>query len=235
MQINSIMYANTLTCPIEVGTMQGRAEFSSVQPHDVLNNTHSSGSGSGQAPSKVRQFRPPRNEARPANSAHIDVPQVPAARDYSRTRADMDDSDSGDPDYNPVADEVDSWEDHIDTLFEREEAINHDTEVRRRDTDNWKVHVIENGVKTPQNITARQVFSLPAGRRVVIPLNKSLQPIGEAGGMLSTVLGIMVIDFAAFPIHMRSWKHMTEYKEKEYDRQIKVCLCSCVLGLVTFY
>ncbi|MED6148525.1 hypothetical protein PIB30_053996 [Stylosanthes scabra] len=131
------------------GTMQGSAEFSSVQPHDVLKNTHSTGSGPHQDPRKVRQFRPPRNEARPAHSNRVVVPQVPAARDYFKSRADMDDYDLGDSDYNPVADEVDSWEDHIDTLFEREEAVNRDTEVRRRDTDNWKVHVIENGVKTP--------------------------------------------------------------------------------------
>ncbi|MED6193216.1 hypothetical protein PIB30_017182 [Stylosanthes scabra] len=54
----------------------------------------------------------------------------------------MDDSDSGDPDYNPMADDVDSWEDHLDNLFEIEEVGNRDTEVRRRDTDSWKVNVI---------------------------------------------------------------------------------------------
>ncbi|MED6185447.1 hypothetical protein PIB30_057205 [Stylosanthes scabra] len=194
--------------------MEGSAEFSSVLPHDVLKNTHSTGSDPRQDPRKVRQFRPPRNEAKPAHSNRVAIPQVPAARDYFRPCTDMDDSDSGDPDYNPVPDEVDSWEDHIDTLFEREEAVNRDTEIIGKFTS-------LNGVKTPQNITARQVFSVPAGRRVVLPLNSSLQAIGEAGGMLSTVLGVMVIDFAAFPIHVRSWKHMPEYKKKEYDRQIK--------------
>ncbi|MED6219965.1 hypothetical protein PIB30_040591 [Stylosanthes scabra] len=151
-----------------------------------------------------------------------------SARDYSRSRADMNDSDSGDPNYNPVADKVDSWEDHLDNLFKREEIENRDTKVRRRDTDNWKVSVIENGVMRPQNITMRQVFSMPAGRQVVLPLNSALQAIGNAGGLLSTVLGIMVIDFAAFPVHVRSWKHMTKFKERECDRQIKACLCSCV-------
>ncbi|MED6209723.1 hypothetical protein PIB30_057499 [Stylosanthes scabra] len=148
-----------------VGTMQGSTEYSSVQPHDVHKNTHSTGSGPHQAPSNVRRFLLPRNKVRSAHSTLVVVPQVPAARDYSRSRADMDDSDSGDPDYNPVADEVDSWEDHINILFEREEALNRDTEVRRRDTDNLKVNVIENGVMTPQNLTARQVFSLPTGRQ----------------------------------------------------------------------
>ncbi|MED6112463.1 hypothetical protein PIB30_061963 [Stylosanthes scabra] len=31
----------------------------------------------------------------------------------------------------------------------------------------------------------------------------------------------MVIDFAAFLIHVRSWRHMTKYKEREYERKIK--------------
>ncbi|MED6185435.1 hypothetical protein PIB30_057045 [Stylosanthes scabra] len=75
--------------------------------------------------------------------------------------ADMDDSDSGDLDYNPVIDDDDSSEE------------------------------------------------------------PKLQPVGQAGSLLSSVLGIMVINFAAFPIHVRSWRHMTEYKEREYDRQIK--------------
>ncbi|MED6151081.1 hypothetical protein PIB30_078844 [Stylosanthes scabra] len=44
------------------------------------------------------QFRLPHNEARPTQVA---VPQVPAAHDYSRSRADMDDSNSGDLDYYP--------------------------------------------------------------------------------------------------------------------------------------
>ncbi|MED6184233.1 hypothetical protein PIB30_045478 [Stylosanthes scabra] len=202
--------------------MQGRTELSSVQQRDVHKNTLSTGSGPCQAPSNARQFRPPRNEARLAHSTRVAVPRVPAARDYSRFHADMDDSDSGDLDYNPVADKVDSWEDHLDNLFEREEVKSPDTEVRRRDIDIWKVNVIENGVMTPLNITARQVFSLPVGRQIVLPLNSLFQATSDAGGMLSAVLGIMVIDFAAFLIHVRSWKHMTIYKEREYDRQIKV-------------
>ncbi|MED6181499.1 hypothetical protein PIB30_019753 [Stylosanthes scabra] len=150
-----------------VGTMKGGTGRSGVQPREVQKNTLSTGSGPRQATSKVRQFRPPRNEARPTHSTRAAVPQVPAARDISRSVAEMDDSDSEDPDYNPMADDVDSWDDHLDRLFEKEEVENRDTEFRRRDTDTWKVNVI------------------------------------------------------AFPIHVRSWKKMTEYKEREYERHIK--------------
>ncbi|MED6155918.1 hypothetical protein PIB30_009981 [Stylosanthes scabra] len=147
--------------------MQESTGRSSVQPREVHKDTLAIGSGPRQAKSKVRQFRPPRIKARPAHPTRVVVPQVPAARDLSRSLAEIDDSDSGDPEYNPMADDVDSWDDHLDRLFEREEVGSRDMEVRRRDTDTWKVNVI------------------------------------------------------AFPIYVRSWKQMTEYKKREYERQIK--------------
>ncbi|MED6217115.1 hypothetical protein PIB30_014777, partial [Stylosanthes scabra] len=99
--------------------MQGSIGRSSVQPREMQKNTLSIRSGPRQATSKVRKFRPPRNEAMPAHSTRIAVPQVPAARDYSRPLVEMDDSDSGDPEYNPMTDDLDSWDDHLDNLFER--------------------------------------------------------------------------------------------------------------------
>ncbi|MED6130522.1 hypothetical protein PIB30_001608 [Stylosanthes scabra] len=101
-----------------------------------------------------------------------------------------------------MAYEVDSWEDHLDNLFKREEVGNRDTEVSRRDTDNWKV--IKECRDEPTEYNREIGFSLPAAKQVVLPLYSSLQAIGDTSGMLSTMLAIMVIDFAAFPIHERS-------------------------------
>ncbi|MED6182436.1 hypothetical protein PIB30_028429 [Stylosanthes scabra] len=70
--------------------------------------------------------------------------------------------------------------------------------------DVWHVQVIENGVERPKSITAKQVFSLPAGRKVVLTFDTMLKPVGEAGGLLSTVLGSMASDFSLFPIGVRS-------------------------------
>ncbi|MED6160295.1 hypothetical protein PIB30_050204 [Stylosanthes scabra] len=76
-----------------VATMEKRIASSSVQPRNVSDNPPSTNGGPQQATRKVRQFRPPRSEAKPAKSARIVVPQVPAAHEYSRSRADLEDTD----------------------------------------------------------------------------------------------------------------------------------------------
>ncbi|MED6183126.1 hypothetical protein PIB30_035155 [Stylosanthes scabra] len=80
--------------------MERRTESSSVHPQKVFNKPLSTGSGAKQALRKITQFRPPRNEARPAKLARVVVPKVPARREYSRHRADLDDKNSEDEDYN---------------------------------------------------------------------------------------------------------------------------------------
>ncbi|MED6209240.1 hypothetical protein PIB30_052816 [Stylosanthes scabra] len=94
--------------------------------------------------------------------------------------------------------------------------------ARRKNMDSWKVHVIVNGVEIPEDITSNQVFSLPAGRQVVLPFDALLRKIVEMDGLLSTLLGSMDYDFSLFLIGVRSWKQMTVYKECEYNRKIKV-------------
>ncbi|MED6168954.1 hypothetical protein PIB30_016641 [Stylosanthes scabra] len=127
-------------------------------------------------------------------------PQQARTREYSKSRADLDNTDLEDEDYNPEDDEVESSEVHLDNLYEREERM---------------------GVERRMNVTSKEVFSLPAGRQVVLPFSRESQPNGEADGLLSTVLGSMACDFTIFRICVRSWKQMTKYKEHEYNRRIK--------------
>ncbi|MED6167368.1 hypothetical protein PIB30_002343 [Stylosanthes scabra] len=199
-----------------VGTMDRRTKSSSVHRQKVSDIPLSSGSGTKQALPKVTQFRLPRNEVRPGKSARIVVLKVPAPRENSLHLADMDDSNSEDEDYISEANEEES----SGNLSEREEDGGSGKETRRKDRDVWHVQVIENGVERPESITAKHVFSLSAGRKVVLKFDTMLKPVGDAGGLLSTVLGSMTGDFSLFPIRTRSWKHMTINKEREYNRQI---------------
>ncbi|MED6179425.1 hypothetical protein PIB30_000537 [Stylosanthes scabra] len=73
---------------------------------------------------------------------------------------------------------------------------------------------------TQKSVEGTQIIekltSLVAGRQVVLSLNRRYQAVGEMGGMLITMLGIMVIDFAAFPIH-RYFHFEVENKEAVKD------------------
>ncbi|MED6126400.1 hypothetical protein PIB30_077993 [Stylosanthes scabra] len=84
--------------------MERRTESSIVHPRNVSDNPLSTDSGTQQAIHNVRQFRPPHSEARPAKLARIVVLQVPAACDYSTSRADLDETNSEDEGYNPEDD-----------------------------------------------------------------------------------------------------------------------------------
>ncbi|MED6198699.1 hypothetical protein PIB30_069043 [Stylosanthes scabra] len=169
-----------------VATMEKRTASSSVQPRNVSDNPPSTGGGPQQATRKVRQFCPPRSEARPAKSARIVFPQVPAAREYSRSHADLEDTYSEDEDYNPEADVDKSLEEHLDNLSEREDVRRRGKETTRKNRDLWEVHVIENGVEKPEKITSNKLFSLPLGRQVVLSFDVLLRPCGQAAGSTLT-------------------------------------------------
>ncbi|MED6118943.1 hypothetical protein PIB30_007448 [Stylosanthes scabra] len=213
-------FADVQTGGNVVGTMERRTESSSEQSQKVSDNPLSTRTGTKKALSKVTQFRPPHSEARPAKSARVVVPRVLAPRECSTHCADLDDTSSEDEEYIPEADVEESSEESLGNLSEREEVGKSGKETCRKQRDVWHVRVIENGVKRKENITAKEVFSLPAGRKVVLIFDDMNKPVGQAGGLLGTVLGSMASDFSLFPIGTRSWKHMTENKEREYNRQI---------------
>ncbi|MED6158068.1 hypothetical protein PIB30_029262 [Stylosanthes scabra] len=103
----------------EFATMGRRTISSGVQPQNVFDNPLSTDGDPQQAVHKVRQIRPPRSEARPAKSVRVVVPQVPATHEYSRSRADLDNTNSEDEDYNPEADVDESLEENLDKLSKR--------------------------------------------------------------------------------------------------------------------
>ncbi|MED6160323.1 hypothetical protein PIB30_050452 [Stylosanthes scabra] len=105
-----------------VATMEKRTASSSVQSRNVSDNPSSTGGCPQQATLKVRQFLPPRSEARPAKSARVVVPQVPTTREYSRSRADLEDTDSEDEDYNPDANVDESLEEHLEDAAKKPPA-----------------------------------------------------------------------------------------------------------------
>ncbi|KAF7839689.1 hypothetical protein G2W53_008171 [Senna tora] len=64
------------------------------------------------------------------------------------------------------------------------------------------------------------------GQRVAVPFNAQAQPVGEAAGLLSGFLGLVVTDVATFPISYHSWdKVPNSYKESCFNSiKGKFCL-----------
>ncbi|KAF7820915.1 protein app1 isoform X6 [Senna tora] len=80
----------------------------------------------------------------------------------------------------------------------------------------------EQGVVRQGRLKVLEVWSLPLGQRVVVPFNAQAQPVGEAAGLLSGFLGLVVTDIATFPISYHSWdKVPNSYKESCFN-SIKV-------------
>ncbi|RYQ96384.1 hypothetical protein Ahy_B08g092126 [Arachis hypogaea] len=130
----------------------------------------------------------PRNDKRLAPSSIADDPQTPTERTETRYRDEVDDNQSEDEDYDPVADEVPSFDDQIDDLFAAQEAECQNNNEKRKYTNYWKVTVIE------------------------------LQPIDQVAGSLSGFLESLGADYSYFPICEESWKHVNKAKkEHAYD------------------
>ncbi|XLT09701.1 hypothetical protein HN51_055494, partial [Arachis hypogaea] len=104
------------------GTTYAGANTSSAQrrarapllPHS-RNNTR-------QSHANAVPFRPPCNERRLAPSSDMGDIRAPAMRTKSWDRDEDADVYSEDEDYDPEADEVESFDDHVDDLFATHEA-----------------------------------------------------------------------------------------------------------------
>ncbi|KAF7820955.1 hypothetical protein G2W53_026410 [Senna tora] len=91
----------------------------------------------------------------------------------------------------------------------------------------WKVDIIdEQGVVRDGRLKVLEVWSLPAGQRVVVHFNAEAQPVGNAAGLLSGFLGIVVTEVNTFPISYRSWDKVPDsYKEACFNSiKAKFCL-----------
>ncbi|RYQ89290.1 hypothetical protein Ahy_B09g096009 isoform C [Arachis hypogaea] len=91
----------------------------------------------------------------------------------------------------------------------------------RKNNDYWKVNVIDqHNVIEEAKLKVDDVLPLPAGRKVILTCNEHLQPIGDAGGLLSGFLGILGSDYKKFPIYFLSWRKVPR-KDDVYNDIIK--------------
>ncbi|XP_016199229.1 uncharacterized protein LOC107640195 [Arachis ipaensis] len=132
------------------------------------------------------------------------------------------DDHSEDEDYDSEADEIESFDDHLDNIFAAHEVERQgNANSKKKDTDYWVVDVIENGVISSMELTVKEVLALPPGKKIVLHHNRELQQVGQAVGLLSGFLGTLGSDFQQLPICAKSWKTMSKAsKEHAYD-QIK--------------
>ncbi|RYR26043.1 hypothetical protein Ahy_B02g060172 [Arachis hypogaea] len=182
-----------------------------------------SGNGARQSRVNAIPFRPPRNEARLAPSSDIGDAQAPAANKKHPDLHEVVDDHSKDEDYDPEADEVESFDDHVDDLFAA-----HEVECQGNANSKKRTPIIgllilfpllENGVTYCMELTVKEALALPPGKKIVLNHNRELQQVGQAAGLLSRFLGILASDFQQLPICEKSWKTMSKAsKEHAFDQ-----------------
>ncbi|XLT39255.1 hypothetical protein HN873_070547 [Arachis hypogaea] len=126
--------------------------------------------------------------------------RAPATRTEHPDLHEVVDNHSEDEDYDPEADEVESFDDHVDDLF--------------------VVHEVEqNGVTSCMKLTVKEALALPPGKKIVLQHNRKLQQVGQAAGLLSEFLGTLGDDFQQLPICETSWKTTNKaFKEHAFDQ-----------------
>ncbi|RYR31542.1 hypothetical protein Ahy_B01g056345 [Arachis hypogaea] len=113
-------------------------------------------------------------------------------------------------DMDPEANEVDSFDEHIDRMFA---AFDAEECKGRRTTEFWDVDLIARKnkyQKRPLN-----------GSKIIMRFNEELQAIGDGAGLLSGILGALGSDYSKFPICEKSWAKV-QGKDKVYDDCIKM-------------
>ncbi|XP_020973254.1 uncharacterized protein LOC110269752 [Arachis ipaensis] len=160
--------------------------------------------GIGAAPtSSLRPFRPPRTEPLPALQPPMNGAQH---------------SEPPDEDLDPEADEVDSFEQHVDNLFAASEALKC---KRRKTTEFWDVKIIESdGTIKQLHLSVREAMKPPNGRKIVLRFNNRLQPVGNKAGILSGVVEMLGSDYTKFRICEKDWRKVRS-KDKIYNECVK--------------
>ncbi|RYR19299.1 hypothetical protein Ahy_B03g064053 [Arachis hypogaea] len=157
----------------------------------------------------------PRDSAPPFSSS---ANSAPASRINEPFRSPRNDRWLAPSNYDLEADEVGSFEDHIDDLFAADEAEGQNNDRKHKDTDYWKVTVIEDGVRKRSDLSVKDAIALPSNTKIILSFNKELQPIGQAAGLLSDILGSLGADYSHLPICEESWKYVNKAKkEHAYD------------------
>ncbi|XP_052107575.1 uncharacterized protein LOC110273608 [Arachis duranensis] len=166
-------------------------------------------------------FRAPRIDHRNAQSSTTDDPQTPTDNIETRHRAEVADHELADEDYDLEADEVPSFDDHIDDLFAAQEVEGQHNNKKAKDTDFWEVTVIEDGVRKVSKLSVKEAIALPSNTKIVLPFNSQLQSIGQAAGLLSGFIGNLGADYSQFPIYLESWKLVSKAKRDHAYNMLK--------------
>ncbi|RYR24097.1 hypothetical protein Ahy_B02g057590 [Arachis hypogaea] len=183
--------SQTHATPVKTDGMHDTgAETSSAQRRARAPPPPRSGNGARQSRVNAVPFRPPRNETQMASSSDIGDARAPATnRKHPPDSHEGVDDHSEDEDYDPEADEIESFDDHLDNMFAAYE------------------------------LTVKEALALPPGKKIVLHHNRELQQVGQAAGLLSGFLETLGSDFQQLPICAKSWKTMSKAsKEHAYDQ-----------------
>ncbi|XLR65695.1 hypothetical protein HN51_008198, partial [Arachis hypogaea] len=103
-----------------------------------------SGNGARQSRVNAVPFRPPRNETRLDSSGDIgDARALATNRKHPPDSHEGVDDHSKDADYDPEADEIESFDNHLDNMFATHEVERQgNANSKKKDTDYWVVDVI---------------------------------------------------------------------------------------------
>ncbi|RYR66773.1 hypothetical protein Ahy_A03g012831 [Arachis hypogaea] len=159
--------------------------------------------GGAPASSSLRPFHPPRSEPPPA-------PRT-CTHDVQNSKPDAKDLDT-------EADEVDSFEQHVDNLFAASDA-----QKRKgcKSTKFWDVKTIEfNGTIKHVKMSVKEAMKPPNRRKIVLRFNSALQPVGDEAGIVSGVMGMLGSDYTKFPICEKDWRKVRT-RDKVYNEYVK--------------
>ncbi|XP_057758011.1 uncharacterized protein LOC130977032 [Arachis stenosperma] len=124
-----------------------------------------------------------------------------------------------DEDLDPEADDVDSFEQHVDNIFATLEALKH---KRRKTTEFRDVKTIESDRTIKQlHLNVREAMKPPNGRKIVLRFNDRLQPVGNEASILSGVVIMLGSDFTKFPICEKDWRKVRS-RDKIYNECVKI-------------
>ncbi|QHO38901.1 uncharacterized protein DS421_4g124440 [Arachis hypogaea] len=73
-------------------------------------------------------------------------------------------SSSNDEDYDPKADEVDSWDHYVDDLYAEKEVVPCNKSNGHKDTDYWSVIISDDGVTRTMSLSIKEAIVLPPSR-----------------------------------------------------------------------
>ncbi|RYR54056.1 hypothetical protein Ahy_A06g029305 [Arachis hypogaea] len=144
--------------------------------------------GGVSAAAPLRPFRPSRTEPRPEPQTANGVQVTELCNE----------------DVDPEANEVDSFEEHIDRMFATSDVEKH---KGRQTIEFWDVELIDSdGIVKQVKMNVREAMERSLnGSKVILRFNDKLQAVGDGAGMLSDILGVLGSDYSKFPICEKSW------------------------------